>query len=74
VQQRSAELCLHIPDAGARRGDGQMRALGTMGDAAGLDDIQKQPQIGEIEAHALTTGFAKSEGSLLQMPIVSRIS
>jgi hypothetical protein len=29
-----------------------MQPLGAMGDAAGLDDIYKQPQVDEIKAHA----------------------
>ena len=70
VQQRGAERGLHVADARARRGDREMHPLGAMGDAAGLDDVQKQPQIGEIEAHRLT-GFGIGEASLRQMPIVS---
>ena len=71
VQQRDPERGLHIADARARRSDREMRPLGAMGDAAGLDDIQKQPQIGEIEAHRLIRGFAIGEASLRQLKIVS---
>ena len=28
-----------------------MRALGAVGDAAGLDDVAKQAEIGKVEAH-----------------------
>ena len=28
-----------------------MRTLGAVGDAAGLDDVAKQAEIGEIESH-----------------------
>ncbi len=52
VQERNAEVGLHVADAGAGGGDRQMQPLGAMGDAAGLDDIYKQPQVDEIEAHA----------------------
>ena len=50
-QQRHAERVLHVADA--RRGGGKrkMRAFGAVGDAAGLDDMAKQAEIGEIETH-----------------------
>ncbi len=51
VQQGRAERRLHIADARARSGDGEMHALGAMRDAARFDDIEKQPQIAEIETH-----------------------
>jgi hypothetical protein len=38
-----------------------MHALGAGGDAAGFHDVQKQLQVGEIEAHALG-----QRGKLLQ--------
>ena len=62
VQQRSAERGLHITDARARRRNGQMHALGAAGDAAGLDHVEKQPQIGQIETHRVwePSGFTKS--------------
>ncbi len=51
VQQGDAERRLHVADAGAGRGDRQMHAFGAMGDAAGLDDMQKQSQVDKIKAH-----------------------
>ena len=58
VQQGGAERHLHVADAGAGGGDRQMHAHGAMGDAAGLDDDEEQPQIGEIEAHRPIIAFA----------------
>ena len=52
IQQRGAELDLHVADARARRGDRQVHALGAGGDAAGLDDVQEELEVGEVEAHA----------------------
>ena len=59
-----AERILHVADA--RRGGGQreMRALGAMGDAAGLDDMAEQAEIGEIESHGSDPAFAFGEGRL----------
>src|SRR5690606_34694355 len=47
-----AELDFHVAYARARRSDRQMHALRAGSDAAGFDDVQEQPQIGQIEAHA----------------------
>ena len=50
-QQRRAERLLHVADAGAGRRQRQMRAFRAMGDAARLDDVAEQAQVGEVEAH-----------------------
>ena len=52
IQQRRAELDLHVADPRARGGDGEVHALGAGGDAAGFHDVQEQLEIGQIEAHA----------------------
>jgi hypothetical protein len=54
-----------------------MRALGTAGDAPGLDHVAKQAQIGEIEAHGLAEralgSFEFGEGKLREIPIVRQV-
>ena len=45
-----------------------MRAFGAVRDAAGLDHVAKQAEIGEVEAHE--HAFVFDEGSLRQRPIV----
>jgi hypothetical protein len=51
VQERRAQLELHVADTRAGGGHGQVHALGAGGDAAGFDDVQEQPQVREVEAH-----------------------
>src|SRR3546814_8839139 len=51
LQQRNAERLLHAANAGARRGEGHVRPVGAMRDAAGFGDMQEQAQIRQIEAH-----------------------
>src|SRR6185295_7811812 len=51
VQQRGAELDLHVADSRARRGHRQVHAIGAGGDAAGLYDVQEEFEIGQVEAH-----------------------
>jgi hypothetical protein len=58
VQQRDAERRFHVADAGAGGGDRKMQALGAVGDAAGLDDSFKQPQIDKIKAHGCELSFS----------------
>ena len=60
-QQRHAEHVLHVADAGRGCGERKMRALGAVRDAAGLDDVAKQAEIGEIEAHGKNAAFAFCE-------------
>jgi hypothetical protein len=50
-EQRDAERNLHVADAGRGGGEGKVRALGAVGDAAGLDHVAKQAEIGQVEAH-----------------------
>ena len=52
IQQRGAELDLHIADPRARGCHGQVHALGAGGDAAGFHDVQEELEIREVEAHA----------------------
>ena len=52
IQQRGAELDLHVADPRARRRHCQVHALGAGGDAAGFHDVQEQLEVGEVEAHA----------------------
>ena len=60
-EQRDAEHVLHIADAGRGCGEREMRALGAMGNAAGFDDMAKQAEIGEIEAHGKNAAFGLHE-------------
>ena len=71
VQQRRAERRLHVADARARRGDRQMHALGAMGDAARLDDMQKQVADRSDRSASAGAAFGFREARLRQMPIVS---
>ena len=52
IQQRSAELDLHVADPRARGGHGQVHALGAGGDAAGFHDVQEELEVGQVETHA----------------------
>ena len=66
-QQLGAERPFHVADA--RRGGGQ-RQIGPRGaarDAAGVDHMAEQIEIGEIETH--TAAFVSGEGRLRQIPI-----
>ena len=53
---------LHLADAGRGRRQREIGALGAVGDAARLDDVAEQVEIGEIEAHG--TAFLFDEGRL----------
>ena len=50
-QQGGAERVLHVADARRRGGEREVGALRAVRDAAGVDDVAEQAQIGEIEAH-----------------------
>ena len=52
-QKRGAERLLHVADARRGGGERQMRAFGAVRDAARLDDVAKQAEIGEIKAHGV---------------------
>ena len=71
-EQRHAKHVLHVADARRSCGQRQMRALGAMGDAAGLDDMAEQAEIGEIESHGNDAAFGFDEVRLYIMPIVIR--
>ena len=60
-EEGDAELLLHAADAFARRGEGEIGAAGTMGDAAGLGDVKEKPQVDQIETHGLLRAFVFSE-------------
>ena len=51
TSKRGAERVLHVADAGRGGREREVGALGAVGDAAGIDDVAEQAQIGEIEAH-----------------------
>ena len=46
-----AQRFLHVADAGAGRGQREMRPLGPVGDASGLDHMAKKAQIRQVELH-----------------------
>jgi hypothetical protein len=47
-----------------------MRALGAVRDGAGVDDVAKQAEIGEIESHGNDPAFVIDEVRLPILPIV----
>ena len=51
LEERRAELLLHVADALARRGERQPAARRAMGDAGRVGDVQDQPQVDQVEAH-----------------------
>ena len=58
-EEGRTERLLHVADAGARGGERQMGPLGAVGDAAGLDHMAEEAQVGQIELHRLPSSFAK---------------
>jgi hypothetical protein len=48
-----------------------VHALGAAGDAARLDDMNKQAKIGQIKTHRLADAFGLCEVKLRLIPIVS---
>jgi hypothetical protein len=50
-QQRNTKCNLHAANARARGGQGKVRPLGTVRDAARLGNMKEKPQIHEIETH-----------------------
>ena len=51
-QQGRAQRLLHVADARAGRGEREMRAFRAMRDAARLDHMAEQAEIGQVETHA----------------------
>src|SRR5882672_919839 len=51
-QQRGSERLFHVADSRARCGERQMRALRAMRDAARLDHVAEQAQVGKVKPHA----------------------
>ncbi len=76
-QQRRAERLFHVADARGGCRQRQMRALGAGGDAAGLDHVAKQAEIGQVETHGRAPGagwsFEIDEGKLREIPIVRQV-
>ena len=73
-QQSGAERLLHVADAGRGRRQREVGALGAVGDAAGVDDVAEQAQVGEIEAHGPACAtFEFDEGRLRQILIVNQL-
>ncbi len=56
VEQAHAGFVLHLPQALAGSGQRKMRAGGTGGDAAGIDHVHEQAQVGEIQMHEDSAG------------------
>ena len=50
-QKRGTKRVLHVADAGGGGRQRQIGALGAMRDAAGIDHVAEQAEIGEIKAH-----------------------
>ena len=50
-QERRAQRLLHVADAGAGRRQRQIGAFRAVRNRARLDDMPKQAEVGEIEAH-----------------------
>src|SRR5258708_30682908 len=50
-EQRRPQRVLHVANARAGCGQRQMRALRTARDAARLDHVAKEAEIGQVEAH-----------------------
>ncbi len=68
-QQFGAERQFHLADAGRGGGQRQIGARRAMRDAARLDNLAEQVEIGEVEAHPATT-FLFCEGTLRKTHIV----
>ena len=71
-EQWHAEHILHVADARRGRGQSEMRALGAVGDAARLDDMAEQAEIGEVESHGDDPAFGIDEVRLYILPIEIR--
>ncbi len=53
LQERDAAVELHAADALARGREGEAGALRAVGDALGLDHVEEQAEIGQVEAQRL---------------------
>jgi hypothetical protein len=71
-QKCDAERLLHVADAGRGGGEREVRAFGTVGNAASLDHVTKQAEIREIEPHGGIPSFVFCEAKLSIMPIATR--
>src|SRR5580700_2663437 len=75
-QQSDTERIFHVADAGRGGGKRKMRAFGAVGDAARLDDMAKQAEIGEIKSHEMTLPSHNTKLDFAKCPLhisVSRI-
>jgi hypothetical protein len=61
-QQFGAEAEFHLADAGRGGGQRQIGAHRAMGDAARLDDVTEQVEIGEVEAHGTLPSYSAKAG------------
>jgi hypothetical protein len=61
--QSDTKCILHAANARARGGQGKVRPLGTVRDAARLGDMKEKPQINEIETHAKASWLRKNPKS-----------
>ena len=66
-QERDSKSLLHVPDPRGGGGQRKIRALGTMRNAAGFNDVPKQTEVCQIESH--DAAFAKDEARLTIMAI-----
>src|ERR1700733_6170320 len=68
-QKRYAEDSLHVADAGRRRSKRQMRAFGTVRNAAGFNHMAKQAEINEVKAHKRTLPSSLTKSGLIYCPL-----
>ena len=65
-EQRQSGRILHAAQPRARRGQSHMRARRALRDGSGFDDMKKEAEIGEVEAHdveaSTAVAFAPAEG------------
>jgi hypothetical protein len=61
TRRGSAERLLHVADAGAGGGERQVRPLGPMGDAARIDHMAEQAEVGEVELHGAYRDWTRRE-------------
>jgi hypothetical protein len=71
-QQWHTKCILHAANARARGGQGKVRPLGTVRDAARLGDMKEKPQINEIETHAKASWLRKIRNLTSKLPHCER--
>jgi uncharacterized membrane protein YfcA len=75
LEQRRAERVFHAANARACRGKSEVAACRAVRDARRLDDVEEEPEIGEIEVHGKSSrrsdaAFVMDEGRLRSFQIV----